>query len=80
MTAATQTIQLSMTTYEQLVAAAQQQQLDIEALIQNFLQQPKVAPAQSKHRFAYLLDIAEDMGIDDLSENHDHYLYGADKR
>lgn len=24
-----------------------------------------------------LADISEDLGIDDLAENHDHYLYGS---
>lgn len=30
--------------------------------------------------FHYLAEIAEDLGIDDLAENHDHYLYGVEKR
>lgn len=30
--------------------------------------------------FHYLAEIAEDLGIDDLAKNHDHYLYGVEKR
>lgn len=30
--------------------------------------------------FYYLAEIAEDLGVDDLAENHDHYLYGVEKR
>ena len=26
-----------------------------------------------------LINISEDLGIEDLSENHDHYLYGTEK-
>lgn len=26
-----------------------------------------------------LIDISEDLGIDDLAKNHDHYLYGTPK-
>lgn len=26
-----------------------------------------------------LISISEDLGIEDLSENHDHYLYGTEK-
>ena len=26
-----------------------------------------------------LIDISEDLGIDDLAKNHDHYLYGTAK-
>jgi prevent-host-death family protein len=29
---------------------------------------------------ASLAAMAEDLGIDDLAENHDHYLYGVEKR
>ena len=27
-----------------------------------------------------LSDLATDLGVDDLAEQHDHYLYGTDKR
>lgn len=27
-----------------------------------------------------LLDLATDLGVDDLAEQHDHYLYGVEKR
>ena len=30
--------------------------------------------------FEYLLSVAENMGIPDLSAEHDHYLYGTPKR
>ena len=30
--------------------------------------------------FSNILSMAEDVGIRDWSVNHDHYLYGADKR
>lgn len=46
-----------------------------------------VAEAQEKHvypqptpAFQRILDRATDLGIADLSEQHDHYLYGTDKR
>ena len=26
-----------------------------------------------------LIDIADDLGVDDLAQNHDHYLYGTSK-
>ena len=80
MTAATHTIQLSATTYKQLIAAAQQQHLEIETLIKKFLDTLNPEPPQSEHRFAYLLEAAEDLGVADLAENHDHYLYGTKKR
>jgi hypothetical protein len=46
-----------------------------------------VAEAKEKHvypqsapAFQRILDRATDLGVDDLSEQHDHYLYGTDKR
>ena len=40
-----------------------------------------VEKAIKKHQnvVSKLIDIPEDLGIDDLAENHDHYLYGSDK-
>ena len=34
---------------------------------------------EDEHPFAYLLDIAEDLDVDDLAENHDQYLYEVSK-
>ncbi len=36
--------------------------------------------AEPKSTFATLAEMAEDLGADDLAENHDHYLYGVDKK
>ena len=35
--------------------------------------------AEEKGTFAALADMAQDLGADDLAEQHDHYLYGVDK-
>lgn len=35
--------------------------------------------AEEKGTFATLADMAQDLGVDDLAEQHDHYLYGTDK-
>ncbi len=41
--------------------------------------QPVYVAAEEKNTFSALADMAQDMGIDDLAEQHDHYLYGVDK-
>ena len=41
--------------------------------------QPVYTIAEEKSAFAYLADMAQDLGVDDLAEQHDHYLYGIDK-
>ncbi|WP_420631809.1 type II toxin-antitoxin system Phd/YefM family antitoxin [Candidatus Leptofilum sp.] len=57
--------------YEALIA-------ELQALKQ---QQSKTAYtiAEQKGTFATLADMAQDLGADDLAEQHDHYLYGTDK-
>jgi prevent-host-death family protein len=57
--------------YEALLA-------EIEALRQNQAQ-PTYAIAEEKSTFAALADMAQDLGVADLAEQHDHYLYGVDK-
>ena len=41
--------------------------------------QPTYTIAEEKGTFATLANMAEDLGIDDLAEQHDHYLYGTEK-
>lgn len=45
------------------------------------LKQSKVTyPTQEENEtFLKLGDMAEDLGAEDLAEQHDHYLYGVDK-
>lgn len=35
--------------------------------------------AEEKGAFSALANMAQDLGVDDLAEQHDHYLYGVDK-
>ncbi len=59
--------------YEALIA-------QLEALQREQAQaQPIYAVAEAKGTFAALADMAQDLGVDDLAERHDHYLYGSDK-
>ncbi len=41
--------------------------------------QPVYAIAEEQNTFSVLADMAQDLGVDDLAEQHDHYLYGVDK-
>jgi len=42
-------------------------------------QRPIYTIAEPKGAFSALADMAQDLGVDDLAEQHDHYLYGVDK-
>jgi len=57
--------------YEALLA-------QLEELLQQ-QSQVKYSVAEGKSTFSTLADMAEDLGVDDLAEQHDHYLYGVDK-
>jgi hypothetical protein len=39
-----------------------------------------VGQAAEKHILEVLAEMAEDLGLEDLAEQHDHYLYGVEKR
>ncbi len=40
---------------------------------------PTYSIAEPNGAFSALADMAQDLGVDDLAEQHDHYLYGVDK-
>lgn len=63
-----------MVEYEQYEALLAQ----LNELLQNQAQ-PKYIIAEEKSTFTALADMAQDIGVDDLAEQHDHYLYGVDK-
>ncbi|MBE2222854.1 MAG: type II toxin-antitoxin system Phd/YefM family antitoxin [Anaerolineae bacterium] len=57
--------------YEALIA-------ELQTLKQN-QSRPTYTVAEEKGSFSALAAMAQDLGVDDLAENHDHYLYGVDK-
>jgi hypothetical protein len=50
----------------------------IARLVEAAYQQHQAAPPT--HAFHKILERATDLGISDLAEQHDHYLYGVDKK
>jgi len=40
----------------------------------------EVAATEESHILYDLLALAEDLGVNDLAEQHDHYLYGVEKQ
>ncbi|HRQ40683.1 MAG TPA: type II toxin-antitoxin system Phd/YefM family antitoxin [Chloroflexota bacterium] len=41
--------------------------------------QAEVMAATEQNSFLALAEMAQDLGVDDLAEQHDHYLYSVDK-
>jgi hypothetical protein len=88
----TTTVELPISIYKDLELLAADEQSDpihvLERLItaarRQHIQRREVAEEQSELRtgnaLQELLRLATDLGVDDLAEQHDHYLYGAEKR
>jgi hypothetical protein len=84
MDASVVTINLPGKLYTDLAALAQQAQATspvemIERLVTQAQHQPNVGYTATP-AIQRIMDRAVDLGLDDLSEQHDHYLYGTDKR
>jgi hypothetical protein len=42
--------------------------------------QPQAKPSDMPRSVARILEIAQPLGVSDLAEQHDHYLYGLPKK
>jgi len=60
--------------YEQYEALLE----ELETLKRN-QERPAYTVNEQKGTFSTLAEMAQDLGIDDLAEQHDHYLYGVEK-
>ena len=84
MDAAVVTIELPNKLYADLQSLTQQAQaqspVDMIARLVTQAQHPAGIVYTVTPAFQRILDRAADLGIDDLSEQHDHYLYGTAKR
>jgi len=79
----TVTIELPTQFYTELQALAADEQIDpIELLIHLIAvaRQQRVQPQSPTRAFQRIWERAIDLGVTDLAEQHDHYLYGVDKQ
>lgn len=88
----TTTVELPIGIYKDLELLAADEQSDpIQVIVRlvtdarrQHIQRREVAEEQSEPRTGNalqgLLNLATDLGVDDLAEQHDHYLYGTEKR
>lgn len=89
MTIETKTLTLPASLYRQLQQVAKQHQTNPVDLIAQWLsmaqQNQPLSPADelpsaTTPAFQQILAVATDLGINDLAAQHDHYLYGIEKR
>ena len=83
MTVGTVTVKLPKDLYTRLDTLAKQERTDVVALLTRLTASataPRAEAEPSTAAFQRILDRATDLGVSDLAEQHDHYLYGTEKR
>jgi hypothetical protein len=83
MTMNTVTIELPQPLYTRLEALAQEERTDLVTLLGRLAAsaaRPRFRAKASTRAFQRILDRATNLGVKDLAEQHDHYLYGVEKR
>jgi len=79
----TKTIELPTGLYDDLQELAADEQVELVEIIARLVAEAEQRRASSKaptRAFQRILERATDLGVTDLSEQHDHYLYGVEKR
>ncbi|NUQ37412.1 MAG: hypothetical protein HUU23_06355 [Caldilineales bacterium] len=83
MTIGTVTVKLPEDLYIRLDALAKQERTDLVALLTQWaatLATSRASVEPSTLAFQRILSRATDLGVSDLAEQHDHYLYGTEKQ
>ena len=79
----TVTLELPARLYTDLQSLAAEQQMDLVEVLTHLITmatQHSARPQSPTRAFQRILDRATDLGVTDLAEQHDHYLYGTDKQ
>ena len=86
MSTTTITLRLPRKLYHDLQSLATEEQVSLEEMLTRLVKmaQQRSAPTQQyaqppTRAFQRILDRAADLGVSDLAEQHDHYLYGTDR-
>jgi predicted transcriptional regulator len=83
MTVGTVTVKLPRDLYARLDALAKQERTDLVELLSRLAASATASQAQvepSTAAFQRILARPADLGVSDLAEQHDHYLYGTEKQ
>ena len=83
MTVGTVTVKLPRELYARLDTLAKQERTDMVDLLSRLAASATPSRTQaepSTTAFQRILDRATDLGVSDLAEQHDHYLYGTEKQ
>ena len=83
MTVGTVTVKLPRELYTRLDSLAKQERTDVVELLGRLAASATVSRAEGElptMAFQRILARATDLGVSDLAEQHDHYLYGTEKQ
>jgi hypothetical protein len=83
MEAAMITLRLPTDLYEALQSLASAEQVEPVEMIARLVMMAegqRTPPEAPTRAFQNILERATDLGVEDLSEQHDHYLYGVEKQ
>ncbi len=83
MTVGTVTVKLPKDLYTRLDTLAKQERIDVVALLNRLAASataPQAEAEPSTTAFQRILDRATNLGVSDLAEQHDHYVYGVEKQ
>jgi hypothetical protein len=83
MTVGTVTVKLPKDLYTRLDTLAKQERTDMVALLNRLAASATASGAEvepSTTAFQRILGRAADLGVSDLAEQHDHYLYGIERQ
>ena len=83
MTVGTVTVKLPKELYTRLDSLAKQERTDLVELLNRLATSgtpPQAQAEPSTAAFQRILSRAADLGVSDLAEQHDHYLYGTEKQ
>jgi len=81
MESGTVVVELPVSLYSDLESLAADEQVELSEVIARLVdaaRQRRRAEASTR-AFRKILERAMDLGVTDLAEQHDHYLYGVDK-
>lgn len=83
MTVGTVTVKLPKDLYTRLDTLAKQERTDVVSLLTRLtasVTAPQAEAEPSTTAFQRILDRATNLGVSDLAEQHDHYVYGVEKQ
>jgi len=66
--------------YSDLQTLAETEQADVVEVLRRLIAQAREKPSTSGGALDHILARATDLGVEDLAEHHDHYLYGVEKQ